>query len=57
MPQELGLETQAVLYDVEQHPDHVVAIGPGGDEVEALFDLWRRAVWSRRKSGCDRARC
>ena len=40
MPQELGLETHAVLYDAEQHPDHVVAMGHGGDEVEALLDLW-----------------
>jgi hypothetical protein len=29
MPQELGLETHAVLYDAEQHPDHVLAMGHG----------------------------
>jgi hypothetical protein len=40
MPQELGLETHAVLYDAEQHPDHVLAMGHGGDEAEALLDLW-----------------
>jgi hypothetical protein len=40
MPQELGLETHAVLYDAEQHPGHVPAMGHGGDEAEALLDLW-----------------
>ena len=40
MPQELGLETHAVLNDAEQHPDHVLATGCGGDEAEALLDLW-----------------
>jgi len=40
MPHELGLETHAVLYEAEQHNDHVLAMGHGGDEAEALLDLW-----------------
>ena len=38
MPQEIGLETHAVLSDAEQHPDHVLAMGHGGDEADALLD-------------------
>ena len=40
MPQELGFETHAVLYDADEQPDHVLALGHGGDEAEALLELW-----------------
>jgi len=44
IPQELGLETHAVLYDAERHHDHVLAMGHGGDEADALLDLWTTLV-------------
>jgi hypothetical protein len=40
MPQEPGLPTYVTLSDAGRHPDHVLAMGHGGDEVEALLDLW-----------------
>jgi hypothetical protein len=44
LPQEPGLATYVVLSDAERHPDHVLAVGHGGDEAEALLDLWTTLV-------------
>lgn len=44
MPQEPGLATYVMLSDAERHPDHVLAVGHGGDEPEALLDLWTTLV-------------
>jgi hypothetical protein len=44
MPQEPGLATYVVLLDAERHPDHVLDVGHGGDEAEALLDLWTTLV-------------
>ena len=40
VPLEPGFSTHAVLYDLECFPPHAVAVGEGGDEAEALLDLW-----------------
>jgi hypothetical protein len=40
LPLEPGLLTHVVLYDPECSPPHTVADGQGGDEAEALLDLW-----------------
>jgi hypothetical protein len=40
LPLEPGLSTHVTLFDLENHPSHVLAAGAGGDEAEALLDLW-----------------
>jgi hypothetical protein len=40
LPLEPGLATHAALVDLQCDPPHDVAIGQGGDENEALLDLW-----------------
>jgi hypothetical protein len=40
VPLEPGLSTHVALYDLECDPPHVVTVGEGGDEAEALLDLW-----------------
>ena len=40
VPLEPGLSTHVALYDLECDPPHAVAVGDGGDEAEALLDLW-----------------
>jgi hypothetical protein len=34
------LATHATLFDLQCDPPHDVAIGEGGDEAEAILDLW-----------------
>ena len=38
--QEPGLPTHVAVYDLECVPPHAIAGGQGGDEAEALQDLW-----------------
>jgi len=40
LPLELGLATHVALLDLEKEPRIAVAVGHGGDEPEALLDLW-----------------
>ena len=40
VPLEFGLSTHVALYDLECDPPHAAAVGDGGDEAEALLDLW-----------------
>ena len=40
VPLEPGLATHVALYDLECEPPHAAAVGDGGDEAEALLDLW-----------------
>jgi hypothetical protein len=39
---EPGLSTHVTLYDRQCDPPHAVAVGEGGDETEALQDLWMK---------------
>jgi hypothetical protein len=41
LPLEPGLPTHVTLYDLQLFPPAAVAGGHGGDEAEALLDLWR----------------
>jgi hypothetical protein len=40
LPLELGLSTHVTLFDLECDPPHALATGQGGDEADALLDLW-----------------
>ena len=40
IPLEPGLATHVAVYDLECVPPHAIAAGQGGDEAEALLDLW-----------------
>jgi hypothetical protein len=40
LPLELGLSTHVTLFDLECDPPHALAAGQGGDEADALLDLW-----------------
>ena len=40
MPLEPGLLTHVTLFDLECLPPHALAAGEGGDEADALLDLW-----------------
>ena len=40
LPLELGLSTHVTLFDVACDPRHALAAGQGGDEADALLDLW-----------------
>ena len=40
LPLEPGLSTHVTLFDLECFPPHAVAAGEGGDEADALLDLW-----------------
>lgn len=40
LPLEPGLSTHVALFDLECHPPHALAAGEGGDEADALQDLW-----------------
>ena len=40
IPLEPGLSTHVAVYDLECVPPHAIAVGEGGDEAEALLDLW-----------------
>jgi hypothetical protein len=40
VPLEPGLSTHVALFDSTTDPPHVFAVGHGGDEAEALLDLW-----------------
>src|SRR4051812_10133433 len=40
VPLEPGLPTHVSVYDLECVPPHAIAAGQGGDEAEALLDLW-----------------
>ena len=40
LPLELGLSTHVTLFDLECFPPHALAAGEGGDEAEALLELW-----------------
>ena len=40
IPLEPGLSTHVALYDLASVPPHPIAVGQGGDEAEALLDLW-----------------
>jgi hypothetical protein len=40
LPLEPGLSTHVTLIDFESHSSHVVDMGQGGDEADALLDLW-----------------
>lgn len=42
LPLEPGLSTHVTLYDLQCDPPHAIAGGEGGDEAEALQDLWTR---------------
>jgi hypothetical protein len=42
LPLEPGLSTHVALYDLQCDPPHAAAVGEGGDEAEALLDLWTR---------------
>ena len=44
LPQEPGLTTRVTLYDAERHPDHLLAVGHGGDEPDTLLDLWTTLI-------------
>ena len=44
LPQEPGLVTHVTLFDRERPPHYVRATGHGGDELEALIDLWSALV-------------
>ena len=44
LPQEPGLTTHVTLYDAERHPHHALAVGHGGDEADALLDLWTTLI-------------
>lgn len=41
LPLEPGLPTYATLFDREAKHPHVVATAEGGDEAEAVLELWR----------------
>ena len=40
LPLEPGLSTHVRLFDLECFPPHALAAGEGGDEADALLDLW-----------------
>jgi hypothetical protein len=40
VPLEPALLTHVAVYDLECVPPHAIADGQGGDEAEALLDLW-----------------
>ena len=40
LPLEPGLSTRVRLFDLECFPPHALAAGEGGDEADALHDLW-----------------
>jgi hypothetical protein len=40
LPLEPGLSTHVTLFDLECDPPHAVGVGQGGDEAEAVLDLW-----------------
>ena len=40
LPLEPGLSTHVTLFDFECFPPHALAVGEGGDEADALLDLW-----------------
>jgi hypothetical protein len=40
LPLEPGLSTHVTLFDLECFPPHALAVGEGGDEADALLDLW-----------------
>jgi hypothetical protein len=42
LPLEPGLSTHVMLFDMECFPPHALTGGEGGDEAEALLDLWTR---------------
>ena len=39
-PLEPGLSTHLTVFDLECFPPHALAAGEGGDEADALLDLW-----------------
>jgi hypothetical protein len=44
------LSTHVRLFDLEGFPTHAMAAGEGGDEAEALLDLWT-TLTDRQESG------
>ena len=32
------------LYDSDQHTDHIVGVGHGGDDADTLLDLWTTLI-------------
>jgi len=44
LPLEPGLSTRVTLHDLQCDPRHALAIGEGGDEAEALLDLWTTLI-------------
>jgi hypothetical protein len=40
LPLEPGLSTHVTLFDLECYPPHALGTGDGGDEADALQDLW-----------------
>ena len=40
LPLEPGLSTHVTLFDLQCFPPHPIAAGQGGDEADALLELW-----------------
>jgi hypothetical protein len=53
LPLEPGLSTHVTLFDMECFPPHALAAGEGGDEAEALLDLWTTLRDCNELSGRD----
>ena len=44
LPQEPGLMTHVTLFDGENPPHFVLAVGHGADEADTLLDLWTTLI-------------